>query len=721
VGKVVIDESWAIAVPENCSIVVETAVADLQRYLQAEKKTKVNIRRRKRLKPSGKTIAVCTNGSGAVTITGLSGYDCFRLEVGADQILVCGSDDRGTIDGVHYLERLLGFSEDAGVEEVQTRRKPVFKYRFANCGDGSEERLAYLSRSGVNHMHMLGTSCWDMCYMESLTPSDTFPWDGQWVKWDKERIAKINEVFDKAQKYGMECWLYVRGTQPFRQGYANYNTRMYFFNATGWLIPGVEIFEKYPDVRGSNRGMDALPSTSRSRWDTPPCWSSENYQRFVRETCQNLFRSIPNLKGIIIVPCDYTLWCDDTCDACRGKSLGTRIADYVTQLRDAAKSVRKDAQVILWTFAFPTFDRSDRARLLSSVPKDVIIVQSYTDGRKIEFDGDFLEYGYVYDWSTVPIPGEVFKEDAEVCRRNGLEFLNYQGLGGGMEVSGSPVPYNDIQIMSDVKELGGAGIFSEGSPGIDLADEMYYWTAWEEKPEIYEVPRKIAERDFGQKASLKMLDAWKQISYAASRIPACTQSIGQFIMQTIIYLSLYPVADAKDFIPLRADQPYVVHSHLQRVLNVGPDYLEKLTKFFERAAVEMEKGIQMLCGAGELTYAEKRRKQVEAWVERLTSHTCRLWSMVHYLQFVKVLRDKTPWQREQMMELMRKEIENTERQKSAAEKMAKMVQEGYIEIVYSRDIDTRELEKKIVEMELDLSKLEKGPYSRPYAGLARIE
>lgn len=49
----------------------------------------------------------------------------------------------------------------------------------------------------------------------------------------------------------------------------------------------------------------------------------------------------------------------------------------------------------------------------------------HTDGRRIEFDGEFLEYGYDYDFSTVPIPDEVFKYDAEICEKKGLEFLNY--------------------------------------------------------------------------------------------------------------------------------------------------------------------------------------------------------------------------------------------------------------------------------------------------------
>jgi len=114
-----------------------------------------------------------------------------------------------------------------------------------------------------------------------------------------------------------------------------------------------------------------------------------------------------------------------------------------------------------------------------------------------------------------------------------------------MEASGSPVPYNDIQIMSDVKQIGGSGIFDETFPGRELAGEMYCWTSWEQKPEIYEVLEKIAVRDFGEKAALKIIEAWKQISYGASKIPACSLHVGQSLIHNTPYLSLYPVSDPR--------------------------------------------------------------------------------------------------------------------------------------------------------------------------------
>jgi len=107
---------------------------------------------------------------------------------------------------------------------------------------------------------------------------------------------------------------------------------------------------------------------------------------------------------------------------------------------------------------------------------------------------------------------------------------------------------------------------------------------------------------------------------------------------------------------LRADNPGLVYYHLRKVLDVGPDYLDKLTKFFKRAAEEMDKGIEMLHKADELVNKETGKRQIEEWVDRVTSHVCGFYSMVNYLEFVKVLKNKTPWQREQVMELMRKEL-----------------------------------------------------------------
>jgi len=68
-----IDSPWSIQIPEDSSIVVEIAVRDLQKYLEKETKTKMELNRTKTVKPSNKVITVCANDSGNFKVPDLAG------------------------------------------------------------------------------------------------------------------------------------------------------------------------------------------------------------------------------------------------------------------------------------------------------------------------------------------------------------------------------------------------------------------------------------------------------------------------------------------------------------------------------------------------------------------------------------------------------------------------------------------------------------------------
>ena len=175
-------------------------------------------------------------------------------------------------------------------------------------------------------------------------------------------------------------------------------------------------------------------------------------------------------------------------------------------------------------------------------------------------------------------------------------------------------------------------------------------------------------------------------------------------------MSLYPAENLRTFIhPRRTRNPWVGYHYLEQLLAVGPKYLEKVTKCFAKAAEEFETGLRLLREATQLADTDRHKAAVEDEAVITEAILCILRSQLNYLEFLQVLIRENPWQREQMLDLMRREVQNTRTLKDLVEKDSRI---GYT-AWGGRTISPRELEKKAVEMELDIKRLEKGPYVRP--------
>jgi len=582
---------------------------------------------------------------------------------------------------------------------------PVFRYRFGSSPTlkFTDEELCFLSHAGVNCLQI-----WHIPYMEKLTPSDMFPWNGEFIKEDKATVGFLNDIFDRAQKYGMDCYLFVRGTKPFTAYWDAMKHEL--------IDPAAEIFEKFPDVKGSNMGMDSFPFWPRGFYDRPPCFSSKNYQRFLKETCQNLFREIPNLKGIILEPMDGTLWCDDSCDACRGTSIVSRMVKYIKLLNDAAKSVRKDAKLVLYHWGFPHEDRSERDKLISEVPSDVLILNAWTDMIKQVIDGEFLHYGDHYDNTIVPIPGEVYLADCETCKRTGHEFSTLITAGSNLNefrgIPCLPVPYSYAKIFFEVNNLGGISLFDHTGPlptaVLNIGAEAYKWASWEPEPVVHEIFEKIAERDFGSKAAPKVVEAWRQLDVAIQKQPVGSYYLDEAIGEAW-NIQLYPAENVKKFIYVQKIRGREWRYRLfEKLLDLGQPYLQKIIKYFGLTVDELAKGVDLLHGAAALTTTDKQRAVIQEEITMAEAALCKVRSKVNFLNFLNALIDNRPWLRQTMIELMKKERENSKQLKALLEKDERIGYDGWA----GRMITPESLGKKILVMELELQRLERSPYVR---------
>jgi hypothetical protein len=296
-----------------------------------------------------------------------------------------------------------------------------------------------------------------------------------------------------------------------------------------------------------------------------------------------------------------------------------------------------------------------------------------------------------------------------MCKKNELEWVLHHSFTGSMEfyiTPFAPIPYNSIEILRDVENLGGSGIYTSTStfyPKLNISAEMYKLITWEREPEIFDVLRKFAERDFGIEAAPKIMEAWRQLGEACKKVP-----MGHYYLHYLHLnapnMALYPVEDVKHFIhpPRRTHDPWKMCGFLEHLVSMGTEYLDKITKCFDKCAEGIETGLTTLHQAAQLASLRSQRAMVEEEIIITEAMFCTLRCRANYLKFLKVLIDDAPWKKQQMLELMRSEVKNVKRLKELVEKDCRI---GYG--WWGRTINPKELGKKIMEMELDIAKLEK--------------
>jgi hypothetical protein len=695
-----------IVVRKKSSEVVSTAAEDLKSYLHHARAIDLDVVEAAKDEgvQTAESIFIRTRGEQDRSLTELDTPESFLLEVTESGISICGADDRGALYGTFYLEEVVGLTDGGELTQLRKVRKPRLKYRIGTVTSNnfSDEELRFLAKSAVNCLHLF-----HYCWMEQLTPSKIFPEDGELVRRDEKALASINDIFGRAQKFGMECYLFVRGVRPSSSHRGAFEHR--------FMETGGAIFDKYPDVKGSNLGvLDPIPVRGQgASWhgsNTPLCFSSENLRRFIEETCENLYREIPNLKGMIVEPMDATLWCDDTCDACRGTSFTSRIAEYVALLDEAAKRSRKDAKVLLYHWGFP-FIRAERDKLIQLVPKDVVVLNAYTDGIEQIIDGDFLHHGGYYDITVnVSSPGRVYLADCRVAQESGHEIVTWITAGSSNEFKGAPyvpVPYNIAKEIFDSIRAGSAGVFEHGGPDKCIGAEVFKWAVWEPEERVHEILQAIAKRDYGSKAAPLILDAWRALGDAVNRQP-----VGYYYLQNLYQAALAPLFPAEDLVSFMTGIQRTVHlAQLEKLLHMGEGYLQKLVKYYDRTAVGLEDGIALLVEA--LSVAEEGRHQDNIRAEMNMSKACAsiVRSKVSFLRFVLLLMDKAvtskPWLMEEMAQIIEREIDNSQQLKKLVEidrRIGYNMWEGWV-------FTPQNLGKRILAMQLHLQKLrERGFY-----------
>jgi len=647
---VVVDESWSIDVPVECSLVVKTGAEDLQSYLKRKKGLSLEIRKISEMEIQGKIILIVKKGELGVSYPELKESESYILEIDDNKITICGFDDRGAIYGIYYLEDLMGFQDDAKIGKTKLVKKPLFRWRFAT--DFSlkfpDENLSFLSHVGVNclYVHIFP-------FMEQLVPSDILPQDGINIVRNEKDLERVKDICSRAQKYGLDCYIYVRDTFPLTPKLAGEEKFMRPF--PGYLEN--EIFEKFPDVRGSAaniepRSMGWGGGEYLRRYDSELhnfCFSSPTFQLFIRETCKNLFKEIPNLKGTILELWDAMLWCDDSCPRCRGKSLSLRWAEYTKIIDESAKSVRREAETVVYPWGM-TWNKEKRRDYISKIPKGTIIWCSPTDGAKQYIDGEYIHDFYWFDWSiSVSEPGESYLSYVMATKETGKEPVVHLALGPY-----PPVPFINSKQLECGKKYGLVGYYAADAKSLypSITAEVVKWSTREDQKTVEEeILPHIAKVDYGDAAAPLIIEGWRKMGEAHEKIPEGDYFF-YWMEMAVPKLPLPLVDNLADFINMF--KPWGIIP-LRKLSDV--QYLQKLMRCYVKSEKTSLEALDLFKKASKNPSSADQRENLEkALVSAEYFHAVAVSkrNMLNYLYIIQT----EPWSDDRKVEIIKDELEN---------------------------------------------------------------
>lgn len=490
VNEIALDRTWNVSEPAGAGAVVHTAVSEFREFLTQAMDIKS-------LASSAHGIRLDSHCAAAPQIS-----EGFHLGTKNDSIEICGYDDRGVMQGLHYLEatmkmRRAPFSM-AGDESLH----PAWPVRITSAPFYSKAELetpidqytpgllGRISRAGFNAIWVWGD-------LDEVAHSEIYPELDRGVA---GRQAKLNDLIRRASVYGIDVYVQLASRS----------------------LPE-SFYRKHPDVRGS-----ALPAYGGVNI---LCTSVPEVREHIRSSTKNLTTAVPGLKGVMfIVGGEGFLHCytrRNTCPRCSRRKPRETIAEFSTAIFEGVRSGNPKAAVALWPYsASNTWSKDDTTQftLLNRLPKGMTLLTEFEKEGAISFGGVTIP---AYDYSISFLgPSDRFVEQAEITRKQSLNLWVKAEHAISLEIVDTPyipVFFRWAERFKRIRETPGvSAVFANWMHyGFmpTIAADVFYWSSWSKPVDAGTLLRNIASRDFGAGAEEAALSAWGKFSDAIREYP----------------------------------------------------------------------------------------------------------------------------------------------------------------------------------------------------------
>jgi hypothetical protein len=321
-GETAIDSNWRLFVSPRIDPMGRLMATHLQTFLRDRMGVKLPIETQEApdlVKLKSPAIVLLDSGGGDP-----QAKESFTIQVDKSRVTVRGDSPNGLRDGIVRLVDRIGFREAPFLQQGLITYKPRLKVRLGAVPTGGSFKDVVFF--GANAVVYGGGD------LHALSQSNAIP---------ELVVRRVPGMLESNQKGMKELGKYGL------KAYAWLNTRQKFPKDD-------PVFKAHPEIRG------ALTWSADGEYTL--CTSHPLVRRYLKESIQGLFKSLPELQGVVLIiggegfyHCHmrpYGVAKGHTnCPRCEKLGAEAAVADLCNDLASAARSVRPDAEAVVWPYS----------------------------------------------------------------------------------------------------------------------------------------------------------------------------------------------------------------------------------------------------------------------------------------------------------------------------------------------------------------------------------
>jgi len=560
IDGLVIDTSWTILQPADAGIIIQNAARDLQQYFSISMERQLAV--------------VSTAGERQIILqaTLTAEKPSYRISVSDSTILINGTSEKMTAQGVYALEDQMNLNEGPVIKVQDQVYTPLFSPRMIHTGIGGADPFPDAHLCAIAHMGM------DAIIIGASIDDD-------------ESSARSNDLIARAAAYGIEAYAFAH----FRNRYhpSHPDAGEHYAEMYG------KMFRRHPGLKGVIIVGESCEFPSHDERTTGKTW---------RE-------SLNDDK-----PSPGWFPCNDYCE-------------FVSMIRDVVRKERAGADVVFWTYNWGYIDADLRLALIESMPQDITLMATYEMFETFDIRPGLREVCTDYTLYFAG-PGKYFSTEVEAAAKRGINFITMSNTGGNTwDIGGVPylpVPGQWLKryegLVDAHKRFTLNGLMESHTYGFwpSFIPELAKAAFTAPQADMSALVRAIAVRDYSEPHADTVLAAWEHFSEGMRHcVPTNEDQYGPCRIGPS-----YPLFFVKhEPIPIGPESTNDPNWTCDPVYRFNPDCMERLIyeiEEYSRMAEEFHAGNALLSAVIPTLAANKRPYAEEALtVSRFIENTAR--------------------------------------------------------------------------------------------------
>ncbi len=495
--EVVIDSRWVLVLPQGIDPLGHLMAAHFQEFLKDRLGVEIMLEERS---PD----FIATFQKPAIILFDSGGGDpdkpeSFTIKVTKNRVTVRGDSPNGLRDGIVRLVDRIGFRQAPILKLGSITYTPRLAVRLGAIPKGGSYKDVVFF--GYNSVFYGGGDLYAFSQSNAIPELAVRRVPGM-LKSSQQGIKELG-------KYGLKAYAWLKTRQKFPKD--------------------DPVFKAHPEIRGA--------LTWRKDGEYTLCTSHPLVRRYLRESVQDLFRSLDELQGVVLIVGGEGFYhCHmrpygvkkghTNCARCEPLGAEAAVADLCNDLADAARSINPNAEIVLWPYSAEYVWAADHAvtgfleklkpgtALFTEIEKSEILKKPQGVRKSI------------WDYSIDLIgPGPRAKKQIATCVKHDIKVYLKSEPELGFEAPRLPqIPCMDrwfdrAEALASCN-ADGAWVFPAFRPfygtSTGEANKFLWWTPVPEREELLQA---FAKRIAGVRAGDKLRQAWKEVSKAIPYSP----------------------------------------------------------------------------------------------------------------------------------------------------------------------------------------------------------